>query len=79
MYGVEFQANAVQALLWGEYKQEAGDGLQLAVLFAALLLGMWGFWRRKVAAAAALWAALCVISLVGGGALIITAIFKKRS
>ena len=59
MFGMEFQANAVQALLWGEYKQEAGDGLQLAVLFAALLLGMWGFWRRRVLAATALWAVLC--------------------
>jgi len=60
MFGVEFQANAVQALFSGDYKQEAGDGVQLAALFGALLLGMWGFWRRKVAAAAALWAALCL-------------------
>jgi adenylate cyclase len=59
MYGVEFQANAVQALLWGEYKQEAGDGLQLALLFGVLLLGLLGFWRRRVRTAAALWAALC--------------------
>lgn len=59
MYGMEYQANAVQALLWGEYKQEAGDGLQLSLLFGALLLGLWGFWRRKVRVAAALWAALC--------------------
>ena len=25
MHGVEFLANAVQALLWGEYKRELGD------------------------------------------------------
>ncbi len=61
MYGVEYQANAVQALLWGEYKREVSDGWQLAVLFGLLLLGIWGFWRRKVAAATALWAVL------GGG------------
>ncbi|MDE7261395.1 MAG: CHASE2 domain-containing protein, partial [Oscillospiraceae bacterium] len=61
MFGMEYQANAVQALLWGEYKQEAGDGLQLAVLFAVLVLGLWGFWRRKVLPATALWAVL------GGG------------
>ena len=48
MYGVEFQANAVQALLWGEYKREAGDGLQLSLLFGGLLLGLLGFWRRRV-------------------------------
>ncbi len=59
MYGVEFQANAIQALLNGTYKRAVSDRLQLAALFALLLLGMWGFWRRKVAAAAALWAALC--------------------
>lgn len=58
MFGVEFQANAVQALLWGEYKREAGNGLQLAVLFLLLTAGMWGFWRRKVLAATVLWAAL---------------------
>ena len=59
MFGVEFQANAIQALLSGTYKREAGSSLQLAVLFGALLLGAWGFWRRKVGAATALWAALC--------------------
>lgn len=59
MYGVEYQANAVQALLWGEYKQEVGDGLQLALLFGLLLLALLGFWRRRVWIAAVLWAALC--------------------
>ena len=58
MFGVEFQANAVQALLWGEYKREAGNGLQLAALFVLLLAGMWGFWRRKMLVATVLWAAL---------------------
>ena len=59
MYGVEYQANAVQALLWGEYKREVGDGVQLALLFGVLLLGLLGFWRRRVRTAAVLWAALC--------------------
>lgn len=59
MYGVEYQANAVQALLWGEYKREVGDGLQLALLFGLLLLALLGFWRRRVWIAAVLWAALC--------------------
>ena len=59
MYGVEYQANAVQALLWGEYKQEVGDGVQLTLLFGVLLLGLLGFWRRRVRTAAVLWAALC--------------------
>ena len=37
MYGVEYHANAVQAILWEDYKTEAGDALQLALLFAVLL------------------------------------------
>lgn len=48
MYGVEFQANAVQALLWGKYKQEVGNRVQLAVLFGLLLAGFFCFWRRSV-------------------------------
>ena len=37
MYGVEYQANAIQAMLWGELKREVSDAPQLAVLFALLL------------------------------------------
>lgn len=59
MYGVEYQANAVQALLWGQYKTEVGGGVQLALLFAILLLGFWGFWRRRVLVSTFLWAVLC--------------------
>ena len=58
MYGVEYQANAVQALLWGEYKAEAGNGAQLAALFALLLAAFYGFWRRRAALATGLWALL---------------------
>lgn len=64
MYGVEYQANAIQALLWEDYRQEAGDGMQLAVLFVVLLAGMAGFWKRRVRAATALWVLLCGGSLV---------------
>lgn len=65
MYGVEFQANAIQALLWEDYKQEVGDAVQLAVLFAVLLLGMAGFSRCRVRVCAALWL------LLGGGSLLL--------
>ena len=58
MYGVEFQANAVQALLRGEYKQEAGDAWQLAVLFFLLLCAFAGFWRRRMWIATVLWVVL---------------------
>lgn len=60
MYGVEFQANAIQALLWGAYKTEAKNGPQLAVLFGLLMLAAWGFWRRGMLVCTGLWAALCV-------------------
>lgn len=59
MYGVEYNANAVQALLWGEYPREAPERWQLAALFAVLLGAMAGFWRQSVRRATALWAALC--------------------
>ena len=64
MYGVEYQANAVQALLWEDYKREAGDGIQLLVLFAALMAGMACFWKRRVSVSTAFWLLLC------GGALL---------
>ena len=59
MYGVEYQANAVHALLWGEPKREVGDGVQLAALFVLLLLSFAGFWGRSVRFSTALWLALC--------------------
>lgn len=59
MYGVEYQANAVQALLWGDHKTEAGNGVQLAVMFVFLLLALACFWRRPVKWATAFWAVLC--------------------
>ena len=60
MYGVEFQANAIQALLWEDYKREAGDGVQLMILFVLLLAAFAGFWKRKVWSSTLLWAVLCV-------------------
>jgi len=59
MYGVEHQANAIQALLDGDHKREAGDGVQLAVLFLLLLAAFGAFWRRRVGPSTALWLALC--------------------
>lgn len=59
MFGVEYQANAVQALLWGDYKREVSDAVQLALLFVLLVGGVAGFWRCRVRTATLLWAALC--------------------
>ncbi|MCM1026253.1 MAG: adenylate/guanylate cyclase domain-containing protein [Roseburia sp.] len=73
MYGVEYQANAIQALLWGDYKREVGDGLQLGVLFFLLLLSLAAFWRRPVKVSTAVWlflsggwAALCKLLYIRG-------------
>lgn len=60
MYGVEYQCNAVQALLWGDYKKELGDVGQLAALFLLLLAAFAGFWRRRMRSATALWLLLAV-------------------
>ncbi len=59
MYGIEFQANAVQALLWGDYKIEAAGSVQLLLLFLVLILAFVGFWKRKVWSSTALWLFLC--------------------
>ena len=59
MYGVEYQANVIQALLNGTYPQEAGKGVQLAVLFAILLAACAAFQKHGVRVSTALWLALC--------------------
>lgn len=58
MYGVEIQANAIQALLEGNFKREAADGPQLAALFAVLLLSAFWFKRLGLKSCIALWALL---------------------
>ncbi|MCI8274188.1 MAG: adenylate/guanylate cyclase domain-containing protein [Lachnospiraceae bacterium] len=57
MYGVEYQANAIQALLWGDYKKEVSDGMQLAILFLFLALGFVLFRRCRIRVSVLLWAA----------------------
>ena len=58
MYGVEIQANAIHCLLESDYKREAGEGVQLALLFFILSgLAVW-FRGRKVIPAAAVWLAV---------------------
>lgn len=57
MYGVEIQANAIHALLEGDYKEEPGAGVQLAVLF--LVLAAAGAWFKSsgLAGGGAVWLA----------------------
>ena len=58
MYGVEYQANAVQALLRGKYQREAENAPQLIALFLLLLVSLWAFWQRPVKIATAVWVLL---------------------
>jgi len=55
MYGVEIQANAVQSLLEGDYKREAGDFWQLVILFVLVFLGCMAFWKRPLKVAVPIW------------------------
>ena len=55
MYGVEYQANAVQALLWGDYRREVGDRPQRLLLFLILLLALAAFWKRSVRFSTVVW------------------------
>jgi len=72
MYGVEVHANAIQALLWRNYKREAGNSLQLAILFFVLLTAFLCFWKRKVSLATLLCAAYC-----GGWVLLCVLLYRQ--
>ncbi|MBQ3797021.1 MAG: adenylate/guanylate cyclase domain-containing protein [Butyrivibrio sp.] len=48
MYGVEFQANVVEALLRGEYKKELPDYIQAILVFIAVLFGITIFLMTNV-------------------------------
>lgn len=69
MFGVEYQANAIQAMLWGNYKKEVSDRVQLLLLFAVMLLCLAGYWRRPVRSSTVLWVGLC------GGSLLLCRLF----
>lgn len=47
MYGVEYQANAISALLEGDFKKEVSDNLQFTALFILLFLAGIVFYRVK--------------------------------
>ena len=47
MYGVEYQANAISALLDGNFKKKISDNLQFIALFILLLLASIVFYRVK--------------------------------
>ena len=58
MYGVEIQANVIQAMIDGRYKTEVADMPQLAILFVLCAAGMFCFRRMK------LWQCLIVFAVL---------------
>lgn len=64
MYGVEFQANVMEAMLKGDYKQEAGDFWQLAVLFVLSFLAMLFLQKIRIAYSSILCGAVILGSFV---------------
>lgn len=55
MYGVEYQANALDALIAGEFKTEAPDLLQYIILFAVTFGAMLLFRKRHIILMTAMW------------------------
>jgi adenylate cyclase len=58
MYGVEFQANAIDAFIAGNYKTELSDSIQLVILFLLSFGCLLWFWDRKVLPATLVWLAV---------------------
>ena len=63
MFGVEFQANVIQSLIDKNFKTEAPDAPQLAVLFAVSALAMFLFPHSKVIAGAIYFVIITVASM----------------
>ena len=60
MYGIEIQANLIDAYRAGFYPREASEALQLVLLFLVSGLCFWWLWDRKMLHALLTWLALCV-------------------
>lgn len=58
MYGVEYQANMIQALLRGDYKREMPDQIQMAGLFLVCFGVMMALWNSRVISSTILWAGI---------------------
>ena len=63
MYGVEIQANAIDAFRRGFFPKEASDRLQLVILFVLSAALLWFFWDRKLLHAIPIWLGVCAVWL----------------
>lgn len=59
MYGVEYQANALEALLAENYKQEINQTVQLVITFFILFASYNLFWKQKVQLSTIIWFVIC--------------------
>lgn len=55
MYGVEYQANAIDALLHGSFKRECSNLWQAVILFLLSFAALMFFWERKILPATIGW------------------------
>ncbi len=60
MYGVEIQANQIDAYRTGFFPREASEPLQLALLFIVSFALVLIFWNRRVITSVIIWLALCL-------------------
>lgn len=63
MYGVEYQANAVTALIRGDFRTEVPMGVQAVIVFSLALLALLWLWERRVVASVITWIAGCAVWL----------------
>ena len=72
MYGVEYQANAAHAILWGSPKEEVSRTLQLILLFIVLVVAFYAFWDRSVLFSTIVW-----LLLSGGWILLCMLLYRQ--
>ncbi len=70
VYGVEFQANMIDAFRNGFYPREASDRLQLVILFVLCAVMVWALYDRRVLPSLGIWAGVCILWL--GGCLLLS-------
>ncbi|MBQ3378430.1 MAG: CHASE2 domain-containing protein [Clostridia bacterium] len=71
MYGIEIQANLIDAFKKGFYPKEADDTLQLAILFALVGAMFFFLWNAKVKTSVIVWL------ICAGGFIVLSALLYK--
>lgn len=69
MYGVEYQANAIEALICADFKESVSDKLQSFLLFVIVFFCMYWFIDRKILPCTLVWLLLAAVWLGAGAVL----------